>query len=1317
MVSNKPKRVKFLGTTTKSSSNSKSSSGQVIRDSIRIGGTLVTGYTDTRTGQFSPDSSSQKDFEQIQRATGTTSTSKIREIAATPEVKKIEQEVKAEIRAQNINITAQMAKSATFREDFVKRIQRGGVITQQDVKTARDIGIKPKDLLKYADNTRKQLQLRQYRTDNVSRQQNKDLFGYYNEQTIKQVDKIAKEQKLNVVQREQLLRNTVRGEQTQPLFIEQMSISKKAKDAVLTDIKNSNLGQSDKAVLKRAVTGQTMTKEDVAQFKDIVGKQNSNITYQQLKNTNYTINLIKNSPKDLFMAGYEVGEELANLTKKSLSAAYNYGYKTSEKANNNKTSVLKYFYKDLSKVVSFPVKSAYKYGYSTSKIANENKKSVLNYFYKDAKAAGVVVGAYALQIGTDLKKDFLKNPVKTTTKAVIYMFPETIFAKGKTGFKTVIEATKSQYRGISAPIYKETNKAIKEYNKAIKTLAEKKMVTASERRIILKNAILNNIELRKGTSTTKFLEFLETKSTKELDSLLKSNKLRKKIAKATTIEKINKALAEAATKNTLFREGTLKEVITDNIKSIQKKLISLKKKYGLKTQIYKTRAKIIKELKKYYTVQVLPNNKLQLIKKGKLITIQKGLVKKVSFKEKIKNTKENILSKIKKLKINIKKIENYPKNKLINILKKYYNVVINEKNELILVRKNKNIKLENGKVKQTPVKGTIKERLVKTIDNYKIKLFNKKLSKFDLTNPKIYDYTIKNKYVRAYKKLENKYSNKALNLLKKAEKDINKYVLKLKSKIPKIFKTKKKVDFDLTKPKVYDWRPINKYQKLFNQLKNKNSIKGKNLINNIQKAIKKSKLNIKIIKQPKGDITFDLTKVKIYEYKGKVYDKNGRLIKGVNSKSDMQFSRRISKKAVKIITKIKKKIYQKAIKPTKILIRSKIKSKKIDNWKIKIYDYSKTNKNISSMFKNKKGQARLIQQTEENLNKVNQELENELENARKYGIQLQKGESITFQIGEMEKTENILVNQSKLLKQAKMKAGKLENSLNKSLFDKAIKRNKLVLSKLGLLLALYKSFNKINRNPISLSKKFKLIDKLKDKIKNIDKIKIPAQIKIKKQIKIELKDKLKIQTQLKKQLKEQIKEQIKIPKFKLRNKIINEPPIEPPKPPKLWNLKSKLPKGYTYVYDAKIRVKGKVKTIKLGLPTNRALSKVGKLIDNTTSRSMQLVPVGIIKKTKDISKPSILGKFRVRKTKKALLLVEKSKYSIDTSGEKKGLSIGKLLSPKKKTKKASKKKIIKKSSSKNKKKVKKTITKTKKSSQKRFKAVKSIKTKRKSKKK
>jgi len=109
----------------------------------------------------------------------------------------------------------------------------------------------------------------------------------------------------------------------------------------------------------------------------------------------------------------------------------------------------------------------------------------------------------------------------------------------------------------------------------------------------------------------------------------------------------------------------------------------------------------------------------------------------------------------------------------------------------------------------------------------------------------------------------------------------------------------------------------------------------------------------------------------------------------------------------------------------------------------------------------------------------------------------------------------------------------------------------------------------------------------------------------------------------------------------------------------------------------KVLVKGKVKIVKLGLPLNKALNRAGNLIDRTTARSMQLIISG--KTTlKDIKKPNIIRKFRTKKTKRTLELVEKRKFGIDTQGEKKGLSIAKALKPKIKRKTNKKVKVFKK---------------------------------------
>jgi len=73
-----------------------------------------------------------------------------------------------------------------------------------------------------------------------------------------------------------------------------------------------------------------------------------------------------------------------------------------------------------------------------------------------------------------------------------------------------------------------------------------------------------------------------------------------------------------------------------------------------------------------------------------------------------------------------------------------------------------------------------------------------------------------------------------------------------------------------------------------------------------------------------------------------------------------------------------------------------------------------------------------------------------------------------------------------------------------------------------------------------------------------------------------------------------------------------------------------------------------------------------RLVDNTTARSFDLKIIGV-SKVKDIKKPS-LKKFRKKISKRGdvLTFVEKSRYAIDTIGEKKGLKISKVL---KKTKK------------------------------------------------
>ena len=119
-----------------------------------------------------------------------------------------------------------------------------------------------------------------------------------------------------------------------------------------------------------------------------------------------------------------------------------------------------------------------------------------------------------------------------------------------------------------------------------------------------------------------------------------------------------------------------------------------------------------------------------------------------------------------------------------------------------------------------------------------------------------------------------------------------------------------------------------------------------------------------------------------------------------------------------------------------------------------------------------------------------------------------------------------------------------------------------------------------------------------------------------------------------------------------------------PKPVKLmgFNWNRKLPAGYVRLVNILIKSKGKIKELKVKTTPNRALALATKLIDNTTARSFKLKIVGV-GKGKDIKKPALLKKFRpkVSRTKSVLDIVEKTKYAIDTKGEKKGLKLSKIL--------------------------------------------------------
>ena len=155
------------------------------------------------------------------------------------------------------------------------------------------------------------------------------------------------------------------------------------------------------------------------------------------------------------------------------------------------------------------------------------------------------------------------------------------------------------------------------------------------------------------------------------------------------------------------------------------------------------------------------------------------------------------------------------------------------------------------------------------------------------------------------------------------------------------------------------------------------------------------------------------------------------------------------------------------------------------------------------------------------------------------------------------------------------------------------------------------------------------------------------------------------------------------------------PRIKPPKKPpgKILppiidlNWDSKLRRGENLLVNARVRVKGKNRLIRLKTTPNRAYKRMVRLIDNTTSRSFELIVIGKAMK-KDIKKQSLV-KFRSKKSRasKVLKIVEKTRFAIDTKGEKSGLTIARAL--RKKTTKKKKRKVNKKVKRKKKRSVKK----------------------------
>jgi len=249
---------------------------------------------------------------------------------------------------------------------------------------------------------------------------------------------------------------------------------------------------------------------------------------------------------------------------------------------------------------------------------------------------------------------------------------------------------------------------------------------------------------------------------------------------------------------------------------------------------------------------------------------------------------------------------------------------------------------------------------------------------------------------------------------------------------------------------------------------------------------------------------------------------------------------------------------------------------------------------------------------------------------------------------EPKKIKNIISS----LDQRKKDLQAVKKTLNKAKSNITIRKMLKAVS--GSLLAIAKIRN-VLKDTLKLREKATLrkVEKLK-KVKKATKT-LKKRAKARKTLRKKARAIAKQEPMLKAKTKQKTK---KIPKLKLPKSA------KPPKFPKLKLPKIKLswdkkPKDKEFLVDALFKRKGKIRRLNLQTTKNRAIKYVSRLIDSTPARSFQLLIVGVTN-NKDVSEPSLI-KFRRKRSNnpKVLKFVEKSKYAIDTPGEKRGLKLAK----------------------------------------------------------
>jgi len=378
----------------------------------------------------------------------------------------------------------------------------------------------------------------------------------------------------------------------------------------LTRIK---LKTRDQQITNKIITGQTITPQEKLRYNKLLLENKDKLERRQLE-------LLKSAPKDIATGLYEVGKELVLLPVKAVRGSYNYGKSLRTRYERGENNPLT---KDIIKL-------------------GKGTVSVAKFVKNNPKESVAIVGLYASVVGRSLEKEFIKNPIKTTTKAVAYLFTGTVIKGGvgvvKIGAKGVTSvaqakrlATLSKSINAAKQGALTTAQSVK-LNKAV--VGASKIGNKAKRTNKVKTALKGilkdrGIKPKRGANLQQLSNQVKSSKVQTLKIIAKKVKPKKvKKAKPITLSQLKKAKLEVGgvkeitkvkkgrktiTRYKVTKKGTLKKITKkefDKLKPKKKKVKKVIKKKVLpkkakKLDVTKLQAKALKKaLKKQGVVKV-----------------------------------------------------------------------------------------------------------------------------------------------------------------------------------------------------------------------------------------------------------------------------------------------------------------------------------------------------------------------------------------------------------------------------------------------------------------------------------------------------------------------------------------------------------------------------------------------------------------------------------------------------------------------------------------------------------------------------------------